>query len=243
MTLAVIVIGAVSTAAAGVLALDERWTGTSDVDWNVVTGVSAVGSAVASAATLAILVLSLPDLEANARDSRIARGPYVRVDVAFAEPLGRQPGLELPTGRPYPLAEILADPPPVPHPAMILPETGEQAFTLVLWATNLQVEPLGIADDVNVSIEITAARDGRDYETTSFVVRLAYLAPRQSTGVELLRVKRDAELFTVRVSEVRYQDTFGKQMADTHGALTMHYDRGTVINQREVIRGKGRSTS
>jgi hypothetical protein len=205
-------------------------------DWQVVSAVAAVASTFASIATLAALAIAVGELDSASQDVRVSRKPYIRADIAFREDVAREDNLEFPEGiRLLSLRELGQEPIRFPPDSEPVPLPGEPALTLVVWATNLQSAPLGFADHVRLNVRIDwKGPDEASYRDT--VVELAYLAPGQTTAIEVARVRWDVPYFFAQIASVEYEDIFQSAGGDTHGALRMRYSDGRVLNQREVIR-------
>lgn len=103
------------------------------VDWNAVTAAATVSAALATAATLGVIALTLPEIERGFIDSRADRSPYVRVDVVPTAP-HRLP--EFRPGTPYyHRTDSVSD----------FAETDEPAVRVSAWFRNYQSHPLGFA--------------------------------------------------------------------------------------------------
>lgn len=125
------------------------------------------------------------------------------------------------------------------------PEIGDvPVFHLTLYVTNLQREALGIADRVEVTLRAVWGFGDSTERSETFPVRLAYLAPEQTTAVEIAGVRRDIANLAVDVEGVSYKDLFQETMPDAHGAMRMYYTwdaiqrRAIVRNERKVQRGE-----
>ena len=210
--------------------------------WTVVIGVSAVVAAGASLVTAAAVGLAAAEFdrqaaarEAEERRDRVSRWPYIRADIGFADYL-HQPGFQPPAAKHiYSLSELGV---PAAATAALAPisATGRAGHPLVLWLTNLQTEPLAIADDVNATVLVRWISDSPPRTIGCEVeIALAYLGPGQTTAIALVEVASSFEV-SAEITAVRYRDIFGATSGDTHGAMAMLYSGGEVRNDRKVRR-------
>ena len=210
--------------------------------WTVVVGVSSVVAAGASLVTAAAVGLAAAEFERNAaareaeeRRDRVSRWPYIRADIGFADYL-RQPGFSPPDAHhTYSLSELGVPAGATASLNQISAPKGS-GHALILWLTNLQHEPLGVADEVRVTVGLRWRVTAREPVAECAVeIVLAYLAPRQTTAVRLVVVASGIEL-VADVQDVRYHDLFGLPSRDTHGAMVMWYDGVEVRNERKAAR-------
>ena len=201
---------------------------------------------VAAVGALAMTAYSL-DLQSRRESSerlqqrvatRISQQPYLRVDVAFAN--FTQDGFVPPQSQfvygahdfrlRERVEEELAD-------LIAVPE-DEDALCLTVWLTNLQVQPLGVADNVRAALLLSWAVKPDDVVSTRRLdLELAYLAPGQTTAIQLVAVRSDVDSLRAEVVDVNYRDMFDSDLRDAHGAMVMLYDEGIgVFNERRVNR-------
>lgn len=72
-------------------------------------------------------------------------------------------------------------------------------------------------------------------------IEFAYIEPRTTTAIEISLVRADVASLVVNVSEVSYDDIFGRStLVDRHGALALLYNgaTGLVINERQYELGR-----
>lgn len=207
--------------------------GLSDVDWTAIGALAGLGAALATSAAVAALWFAASgleaqakEIEAQARDERISRKPYLRVDIGFVEEPGRHPGFTPPSveylfgpddfqlqGQLEPMAELA-------------PTDEDEVLTLAIWVSNLQSAALGIAYQVQAEVGLTWRTEQGTEVGLAVAVEFAYVEPGQTTAVQLGRVRRGIPWFVAWVENVTYQDIFGAEvMFDRHGAQLMLYDR------------------
>jgi hypothetical protein len=211
-----------------------------ELDWTVVAAVSGVISALTSIATASALGLAAVefDRQAEARSSearrdRVSRMPYVRADVGFAGHL-QSAGFEPPgASRIFTMEEFKSE---VLFPNVRASIGSSDGHQVVLWLTNLQTQPLGIASGVRVEVLVGWESRSGVPSTEAGELELTYLAPESTTAVELFRVRPNLGVLRVTVHRVEYCDLFGAVSRDTHGALTLQYNGREVLNDREVRR-------
>ena len=246
MALSVAVIAGLTGMLIASIAARDGLTSGDRISWDALAALVGFASAVAGAATLAVLLQSLPDVERSAQSAEIERSPYLRIDLAFEEREAQQRGLQLPVPSHIYTLEEMNTGGSIAFPPGVLADGHEAGWRLVLWVTNLQTTALGIADDVRVSAVLGSLHDDEEPVFTTFEIRLAYVASRQTTAVEIGRIKRSADSsrsFFAQIVGVQYQDRYGHESIDTHGALTLMYSDSKVVNERGVIRAKGRPAS
>jgi hypothetical protein len=176
----------------------------------------------------------------------MAQEPYLRVDIAFSEPEARESNLRLPDGMYVYGAEELgiADELARVRDAVGPRSASDGVFHLSLYVTNLQQQPLGIADQIDIWIRAVWDLDDPEHGTHALPVSLAYLGPRQTTAVELMAVRQRMDMLLVFVEELSYRDLLRDTVRDAHGALQMYYtwdkehEHAVVWNERGVQRGE-----
>ena len=231
-----------------------------EVDWTAVSAISAASSAIATVVLIAALGFTAVEFDrraqelkrqadkdrehaderarqmaGDAKQERIARRPYIRADIAFAD--RHEANFAPPaTTHVYSLAELSL------HAAghelsEIDSGSSYDSFDLVLWLTNLQLEPLGIADDVVVELSIWwRTSDALEIQVKRLSVLLAYLGPGQTTAIRLCRPPKLLNQVVAEVKSVSYMDIFGETSYESHGAMGMLYDDGEVRNERTLRR-------
>ena len=225
-------------------------TSGSYLNWEVVQALASIGAVLATvgalgllrftAAQLQLATLQLAtqaeQLDAENKQQRIARQPYLRVDIGFEEPAGRSAGFKPRAGAytfsadEFRMADSLED------LAAVAPvSTFDPSFTFCLWVTNLQQVPVGIAYQITIDL-VVGWRDEHNAEGAAPVrVQFAYLEPGQTTGVRIAKVRKGLAWFVGSVQDVGYQDLFGAEtLIERHGAQEMLYDHSGVTNDRSA---------
>lgn len=208
------------------------------LDWGVVAALASVVSATGTIAAVVALRLVISQLEAQTRDERITRQPYLRVDVGFVEREGRSRGFAPPdptylfTASEFNILDRVKR-------LQALEDPSGPNFTLALWVTNQQDTPLGIAYNVRVRLFV-GWEEGSGPRGVPIDVEFAYVEAGKTTGIVVGKVRRSIWLAAF-VDSVTYEGMFGDdQLNDRHGALQMVYDHGEgeITNERLYRLGK-----
>ncbi len=207
------------------------------LDWTVVSALATVAAATATVLAVGALGMAARELDHRAREARrqaeidrVARQPYLRVDVALPG-ITNQGFVPPPTSHVYDASDF--DPSDgLRHFDDVSPRDPPYDGTLgplVLWVTNLQIAPLAIAYEVRVRI-LVAWDETDPAKAAEATVSFTYLAPGQTTAFKLTDVRNDVGWLLAKVTEVSYEDLFGSErLPEAHGALTMLYDRTTGV--------------
>ena len=204
------------------------------LDWNVVGALAAVVGAFFTVVGATAIGQAAKRFEEDARTTRISRQPYIRADIAFAdrhEANFTPPNVEhmhsLEELGLYGAAEDLRD---------IDSSDTWSSFDLVLWLTNLQLEPLGIADQITLAIRLNW-RNAKAIDRDQLVeIEVAYLGPGEVIAIRLCRPPKTVRRFAAHVLDIGYRDIFDGSCFDCHGAMRMLYDGTEVKNERQVRR-------
>jgi hypothetical protein len=213
------------------------------LDWAVVSAVATtVGAGVAVVAT-AGLILGVREFERRETEARLTRErergrrPYLRVDVSFEAQ--HEANFHPPPSTHVYSADELRQGDEVRQVIGVLePAPGDGADHLVLWVTNMHLEPLAIADRVSVRLRLAWQMTPDEPPTVRVLtIVLAYIAPQQVTTIRIGPVAETVYSFAAQVAEVSYYDLFGVRSRDAHGALEFSYHRrGGVRNGRQAQR-------
>lgn len=212
------------------------------LDWSVVAALAGFAAAIGAIALNASLALAVHQARAEAleadrrrqfdlRMTALVHGPYVRVDIGFAD--WRQANFSPPMGD----GQILTAP-ELRVPGLdawlrpIAPQSESDGLRFLLWMTNIAEHPLAVADAIRVHLQVLARVSSSEEQVLEQTVTLAYLAPGQTTIIDLGRVSRDLDEFVAEVTRVEYRDRFGNNLRDCHGAMILTYDGSGVTNDR-----------
>lgn len=203
------------------------------IDWGAVSALSAVAATTATILAVGALGMAATELEERARDSRrqaeterVARSPYLRVDVGLLHRPAAgffPPKVEyIFNASDFDVEHSLAVFTPIwPAP----PPGGESLGPLVLWVTNLQDRALGTAYKIRVNV-LVAWDETDPAKAAQANIEFTYLAPGQTTAFRLTDVRDDLPWLLAKVTEISYEDLFGaERLPEAHGALTMLYDQ------------------
>ena len=185
--------------------------------------------------------MAATELEERAREARqqsetdrVTRLPYLRVDVGllrYSAPGFWPPAVEyIFDASDFDITNALGVFEPI---SPQLPPYDGTLGPLIIWVTNLQRAPLGIAYRVHVNVLV--AWDETDAtKATEARVEFTYLGPGQTTAFRLTDVRSDIPRLLAKVTEVSYEDLFGSErLPEANGALTMLCDRDRgVRNER-----------
>ncbi|WBL37298.1 hypothetical protein O0235_06925 [Tepidiforma flava] len=206
------------------------------VDWTLVNALASVGGAVATAVAAGTVVLVSQELRLQEEAERVARQPYLRVDVDLDEDwTGKSFDRPRPT-RTFNAWDFGRD-----DLARALEGVGQADGPrgLLVFVRNLQNAAVGIAYDVTVDLRIEwgvedAPGSPGVREECDVSLSFAYVAPGQVTAFEVCRLRHELSWLRVTVVDVRYQGLFGRpeQLREVHGVLEMVWSPQEVRHER-----------
>lgn len=170
------------------------------LQWEAVGALAQVSAGVAAAATLALLAAALPDIERNAQDSKVERGPYVRVDVL---PARDALVTDMQSRRAYYIEKRRAMRPASPGPGTV---------GIAAWFDNYQPNPLGFALRLRATFLMQYdLADGRGDIEEALSLDVPYLEHGKPVKVELCWFP---STWNVRVDlySLAFTDLFGNEV-------------------------------
>lgn len=199
-----------------------EWEGPGLRGWTAIAAVGSIAAATATTLAIGAVGIAASELDRSALEQRMVHGPYLRVDVSLGEGLDSK--FQKPTSarvfdaRDFGIEDSLDRLAPI-----TAPPDDAGAMPLMIWVRNQQTAPLGTA--FNVFVRLLVAWD---HGTTGTFVDLgiSYVEPGTTTAYQVVLVKSDIEDLFMKVWEFDYYGLLGKDgLPETHGALTMRYDR------------------
>ena len=203
------------------------------LDWGVVSALASATSAAATLVAALTIVWASQELRLQEEADRVARQPYLRVDVDLVEG-----GYPVPSSfdAPKPLRVFSAwdfGRDDLVHALEGLHQ-GESPREVRLYVRNLQNAPLGIAYDVVVELLLEWTLAEQDGGQCRIQLNFAYVAPGQTTAFEICRLRQGLTSLRVIVEDVRYQGLFSKpeQLREVHGALELVWSPQDIRHER-----------
>lgn len=203
------------------------------LDWGVVSALAGAASAAATLVAALTIVWAGQELRLQEEADRVARQPYLRVDVDLVE--GGYPvpsSFDAPkTGRVFNAWDFGRD--DLSHALEGLHD-AEGSREVRLFVRNLQNAPLGIAYDVVVELLLEWTLGEHDGGQCRIQLNFAYVAPGQTTAFEICRLRQGLTSLRVIVEDVRYQGLFSKpeQLREVHGALELVWSQQDIRHER-----------
>ncbi len=189
-----------------------------------------------SVATLSLfsLIGLFSQLGETRRRFRADVAPYLRVDLSPFGPAGSWAPPVDRIGSDLTFADLNPD---EAREASAL-DSWSGDIPIYLWVENRQTGSAGIADNVQVEVELEFP-DRSDPETlwrVTSLVRFSYLEAGHLNRYEIARVDQDIPFITGAVTEIRYETMFRRYSTWGHGSAAFSFRNGHLLNERVAFR-------